>query len=84
MATRKPKRNNPRALVDVRNSESPFYTVDQFCRRHPVFTPSSLRWMIFQSAQNGLGKSGALLRNGRAIIIDEPAFLAWFRKKRVT
>lgn len=73
----------PRKEADVSHAAcaSPFFTVEQFCKRNPVFTESAVRWMVFKSAENGLDTSGAILRNGRLIVIDEPAFFAWFRNR---
>lgn len=71
----------PRLTAEVHHGacNSPFYTVGQFAKRNPAFTADSLRWMIFNGASNGLDKSSAIIRNGRSIFIDEPAFFAWFR-----
>jgi hypothetical protein len=83
LATRPTPRGAHQREADVNHSAcaSPFYTVEQFARRNPVFTLASLRWMIFQRETNGLQDSGAILRNGRSIVIDEPAFFAWFRSQ---
>ena len=62
-------------------------TVEQFSTRNPAFTPPALRNLIFkaeprQSSRgtipgNGLAESGAILRLGRRVLIDEAKFLAW-------
>ena len=71
----------PRLTAEVHHGacNSPFYTVGQFAKRNPAFTADSLRWMIFKGASNGLDKSGAIIRHGRSIVIDEPAFFDWLR-----
>lgn len=61
-------------------SESQFYTIDQFTKKHHAFTPSSLRWLLFNRATNGL--DAAVVQIGRRVLIDEPAFVEWLRKHR--
>jgi len=51
--------------------------VAQLSKARPVFTQASLRWLIFQAEQNGLAKSGAIIRLGRRVLIDEEKFLGW-------
>lgn len=52
-------------------------TVAQFASEGP-FTEPSLRWMIFQSEQNGLANHKAIVRvGGRRIYIDPEAFERW-------
>jgi hypothetical protein len=53
--------------------------VAQLSQKLPAFTQSSLRWLIFNSASNGLEKSGALMRLGRRVLIDEEKFIEWVR-----
>ena len=76
-------RTNPRAEADVSHGAcaSPIFSPRQFAKRNPYFTEKSLRWMIFKAAENGLDESGALLRNGRHIAIDEQVFFQWFRAR---
>jgi len=49
-------------------------TVSEFAKRHSAFTEGSLRWMIFNAASNGLNESGAIIRLGRKVLIDEDKF----------
>lgn len=70
---------------------SQLFTVKQFALAYPAFTEPALRNLIFKAenrhsslgevAGNGLLKSGAILRLGRKILIDEHAFLAWVHGK---
>lgn len=63
------------------------YTVRQFSAKHPAFPPAGLRHLIFLSEEresskgklpgNGLKESGAILRAGRKVLIDEARFLIW-------
>lgn len=51
-----------------------------FAQRYPnLGSVGSLRWQIFNADTNGLEASGALLRVGRKILIDEQAYFAWLR-----
>jgi hypothetical protein len=52
-------------------------TVKQFPAQHPAFTEGGLRSLIFNEHQNGLAKSGAIVRIGRRVLIDEDKFWAW-------
>ena len=59
---------------------SQFFTVEQFADKYPAFTPSSLRWLLFNRASNGL--DAAVVQLGRRVLIDEAAFVAWLRDHR--
>jgi len=52
-------------------------TVKQFTENHPAFTTGGLRAWIFNEHTNGLAKSGAIVRIGRKVLIDEAKFFAW-------
>jgi hypothetical protein len=52
-------------------------TVRQFAEKHPAFTIGGLRWQIFHEKQNGLAASGAILRVGNKVLVDEARFFAW-------
>ena len=53
-------------------------TVRTLARKYPdVITEGGLRWEIFNSEENGLKKSGAILRRGRKILIDADKYFAW-------
>ena len=52
-------------------------TVKQFSEKHPAFPEGGLRHRIFFSSENGLNRSGALVRNGRRILINEEKFFSW-------
>jgi hypothetical protein len=56
-----------------------FLTVTQVPAIHPAFTEQILRWLIFKQEDNGLRKSGAVVRIGRKVLIDEERFLEWVR-----
>ena len=52
-------------------------TVNQFTEKHPAFNLGGLRALIFNEHANGLAKSGAIVRIGRKVLIDETRFFAW-------
>lgn len=61
------------------------YTIRQFTAQQPAFSEGSLRWLIFHAEDNGLLAAGAILRNGRRVLIDGERFLKWLdsRQQRV-
>ena len=50
-------------------------TVAQFSEKHPAFPIGGLRYQIFHEKENGLAESGAIIRFGRKVLIDETRFL---------
>ena len=56
-------------------------TVKQFSQRHPAFPEGGLRHRIFHAESNGLADSGAIVRNGRRVLIDEERFFVWLRER---
>ena len=64
-----------------------FFTVEQFAKAEPAFTPGALRNLIFKAearqsskgeiAGNGLIECGAVVRRGRKVLINRQRFLAW-------
>jgi hypothetical protein len=54
-----------------------YLTVIQFTEKQPAFTNGGLRSLIFNEHTNGLAKSGAIVRIGRKILIDENKFFSW-------
>lgn len=62
-------------------SSSLYLTVKQFIAKHPAFTQGGLRSLIFNEYKNGLAKSGAIVRLGRKILIDEYRFFNWVQSQ---
>lgn len=60
-------------------SDTSILSVKLFSEKHPSFPAGGLRHIIFNAHENGLEKSGALIRLGRKILIDETAFFAWIK-----
>jgi hypothetical protein len=58
-------------------SQRSLLNVNQFTERHPAFTVGALRWMIFNAQSNDFQKSGALIRLGKRVLIDEEKFFQW-------
>lgn len=54
-----------------------YLTVNQFTDKHSAFTTGGLRALIFNESTNGLAKSGAIVRIGRKVLINESAFFVW-------
>ena len=68
-----------------------YKTVEQFSNDNPCFTPSSLRNLIFKAnerlctngaiAGNGLLETGAIIRIGRKVLINEDRFYQWIESQ---
>jgi len=58
-----------------------YSTVKQFCEKYPAFTYGGIRNNIFHEETNGLKSAGAIIRNGRKILINEEKFFAWLEAK---
>lgn len=69
-----------RLTMTNQNSIPNLFTVKQFCEKHSVISYGSLRDRLFHSQTNGLKASGAVVRNGRRILIDEEKFFNWLRE----
>ncbi len=54
-----------------------YLTAKQFPEKHPAFTHGGIRSLIFHGDSNGLNASGAIIRIGRKILIDEEKFFGW-------
>ena len=65
------------------NPIPPLSTIKQFCKKNPAFTEGGIRDRIFHANSNGLKKSGAILRNGRRVLIDEEKFFQWLQENQL-
>lgn len=52
-------------------------TVREFCNRHSWATAGGLRHVLFFRETNGLEASGAIVRFGRRLLIDQAKFFRW-------
>lgn len=59
--------------------QTSFYTPRQFSEKHPAFPLGGLRHLIFHENENGLAKSGAIIRVGGKVLIDETRFFDWVK-----
>jgi len=59
-----------------------YYSVKLLAEKHPGFSESYLRYLIFNSKTNGFNK--CVTRIGRKVLIDEDAFLKWFEENKET
>jgi hypothetical protein len=57
-------------------------TVKQHALKNPFFSEAALRMYIFNASSNGLAESGAILRVGRKVLIDEGKFFAWVESQQ--
>ncbi len=51
--------------------------IKQFSAKHPSFPEGGLRHLVFHEHENGLAESGAIVRNGRSVLIHEERFFNW-------
>ena len=58
-----------------------YSTVRQFNQKYPAFTIGGLRHQIFNEHTNGLAESGAVVRNGRRVLLNEPKYFNWLEEK---
>lgn len=54
-----------------------FIQVPDWDKYHPWPNISALRNLIFNKKENGLGKSGAIKKIGKVVLIDEVKFFKW-------
>ncbi|MCF8007938.1 MAG: hypothetical protein K9K84_11070 [Methylovulum sp.] len=57
-------------------------TVKQFSEKYPAFPVGGLRQRIFNEATNGLKQYGAIVRNGRRVLINEEKFFIWLENNQ--
>ena len=58
-----------------------YLTVNQLCEKHTAFKIGGVRSQIFNAEKNGLKESGALVRSGRKILINESKWFAWLESQ---
>ena len=62
-------------------SDTRLVNVRQLCTNQPGFNEAGVRWILFKAQDNGLAESGAVIRLGRKVLIDEPKFLEWVKSR---
>lgn len=75
------------AALPPESTRTVYSTVEQFSQRNPAFTVPALRNLIFKAGSrqssrgaipgNGLVETGAVIRLGRRVLINDAKFLAW-------
>lgn len=58
------------------------FTIKQFCEKHKAFKEAGIRHQVFYKETNGMKKSGAIVRNGRRVLIDEEKFFQWIKNNQ--
>ncbi len=53
------------------------YTVSGFVQRHDFLTEGGLRFQIFNAKNNGLAETGAIVRVGGRVLVNEPKYFGW-------
>ncbi|MFN0304497.1 MAG: hypothetical protein ACKVQU_29535 [Burkholderiales bacterium] len=56
---------------------SDYSSVKSIAEKNADLTEGRLRWWLFHCASNGLAESGAVIRVGGRVLINEPKFCAW-------
>ena len=56
--------------------------VNQFLEKNPAFTNGQIRWLIFNSENNGLDDAGVIVRMPRRVFIDPDRFFAWLERQQ--
>ena len=85
---------NPMQHPERKSSVRNIATVKQFCEKWPAWSPAAVRSLILHAyghkarngklyPPNGLGDSGALIRLGRRVLIDEEKWFAWIDSQQV-
>lgn len=57
------------------------HTVRSLSEKHAALNEGGIRWDIFHANTNGLAESGALIRKGRKVILDEARYLECLRNR---
>jgi|SaaInlStandDraft_6_1057023.scaffolds.fasta_scaffold504795_1 hypothetical protein len=74
---------NTEGVNEARTTVTPvLLTVIQFSAKHLFVTPGGLRFQIFNANENGLEKSGAIVRIGRRVLINEEKYFAWIESQQ--
>ncbi|MFZ4503894.1 MAG: hypothetical protein ACOYM1_08080 [Methylovulum sp.] len=58
-----------------------YLTVQQFCETYKAFKVGGVRSQIFNSSSNGLKQSGAIVRNGRKVLIKPSKYFEWIESQ---
>lgn len=53
----------------------------QIAAKHDGLTTDGIRKDVSNAADNGLEASGAIVRRGRRVLLDEDVYIDWMRKR---
>jgi hypothetical protein len=68
---------------EAKTTDTPILlTVIQFSAKHSFATPGGLRFQIFNARENGLEKTGAIVRIGRRVLVNEEKYFAWIESQQ--
>ena len=65
------------AIMENQMNIPTLLTVKQLSQKHPAFPEGGLRKQIFYSDTNGMEETGALVRVGRRVLLNEEKFFDW-------
>ena len=74
---------NTEVVNEAKTTDTPILlTVIQFSTKHSFVTPGGLRFQIFNAKENGLEKTGAIVRIGRRVLVNEEKYFAWIESQQ--
>ena len=74
---------NTEVVKEAKTTATPILlTVIQFSAKHSFATPGGLRFQIFNARENGLEKTGAIVRIGRRVLVNEEKYFAWIESQQ--
>ena len=74
---------NTEVVNEAKTTDTPILlTVIQFSAKHSFATPGGLRFQIFNARENGLEKTGAIVRIGRRVLVNEEKYFAWIESQQ--
>ena len=74
---------NTEVVNEAKTTATPILlTVIQFSAKHSFATPGGLRFQIFNARENGLEKTGAIVRIGRRVLVNEEKYFAWIESQQ--
>ena len=74
---------NTEVVKEAKTTATPILlTVIQFSIKHSFVTPGGLRFQIFNAKENGLEKTGAIVRIGRRVLVNEEKYFSWIESQQ--
>jgi hypothetical protein len=66
-------------MVTTVEKEKKYLTVSQLAERHPAFSTSAIRHLIFNAPSNQF--HSVIFRVGRKLVLEETAFENWIKQQ---